>query len=218
MTGWRLSDELWTRWMAEARAAWLAGVAGTAASLWREADALASRFDRDDPRRAASLHARALLVRDAGPAEAALRAAVEAWTRAETWVDAMAVVDGARSSLFHQRLEARHGGVYPEIVRRRHRKTLAAGRAAAEAQLAARRDDAAAMAAAMARRRDAFGHRESGAAAMARWLGEDIAGRAVDRFAEVPARRPDDEARLYAAALLVPVVACARPARHARRP
>jgi len=199
---WRLSDALWVRWMADARTAWNDGRSDGAMPLWREAQAMSETFDAADPRRAASLHVCAIA--DGGTD--GFVAALAAWEKAEAWVETMGVVDGARSSLFHQRLEAKHRGAYPEIVRHRHRKTLTAGRAATEACLAARHSDTGAMTVALETRREAFGHRESEAAAMAAWLGQPVTERLVDRFAERPPPRPDDEARLYAAALLAPVV------------
>ena len=166
---------------------------------------MASGFAPDDPRRAATLHARALMIAGPDGIEAGLAAALEAWQAAGPWVERMAPGARARSSLFHMRLESKHRGVYPGMARQRCRRMLHAGMALVEAERAARRGDRRAMEAAMACRRDAFGHRESAAAAMARWLGEPVRSRVIDRFAEHPPMMRDDEARLYAAALLVPL-------------
>lgn len=179
------------------------------AGLWDDAARAAECFAAGDPRRAASLDALATLAHRHGREREArdLRhRALDRWQEAEAWVDAMAVVDGARSSTFHVRLAGRHPGAYPEIVRLRHRRTLAAGRAGTEANRAALDDDRAALEAALAARSDAFGPRESGAAAIALRLGHPVTLRIVDRFAERPPARDDDERRLYAAALLAPVL------------
>ena len=205
LSGWRLGDELWVDWMAGARAAWLDGDRTHAAACCRQAGVMASGFAPDDPRRAATAHAHALMISGPGAAEAGLAAALEAWQAAGPWVERMAPGVRARSSLFHLRLESKHRGVYPGIARQRCRKMLQAGMSLVEAERAARRGDRQAMETALACRRDAFGHRESAAAAMAHWLGESVPGRVIDRFAEHPPTMRDDEARLYAAALLVPL-------------
>ena len=206
LSGWRLRDELWADWMAGARAAWLDDDRAHAAACCRQADVMASGFAPDDPRRAATAHARALMIPGRGGVEAGLVVALEAWRAADPWVERMALGVRARSSLFHMRLESKHRGVYPGIVRQRCRRMLHAGMALVEAERAARRGNRHAMEAALACRRDAFGHRESAAAAMAHWLGEPVRGREIDRFSEHPPMMRDDEARLYAAALLVPLV------------
>ena len=180
------------------------------AGLFRDAAQAVGGFTACDPRRAAALDTLGTLAWRDGRVRYARRlldGAVEAWHGAERWVDDMRMAGSARSSTFHLRLEARHRGVYPEIVRLRHRKTLAAGRAGSEANLAAIDDDAAALEAALALRRDAFGDREAGAAAIARRLGRPVDGRVLDRFRERPPRAFDDERRLLAAALLAPVLA-----------
>ena len=205
ISGWRLGDELWVDWMAGARAAWLDDDQAHAATCCCQASVMAASFEPDDPRRAATAHARALMMAEPGGIEAGLAAALEAWQAAGPWVERMAPGVRARSSLFHLRLESKHRGVYPGIARQRCRKMLLAGKALVEAELAARRGDRHAMEAALACRRDAFGHRESAAAAMAHWLEEPVRGREIDRFAEHPPTMRDDEARLYAAALLVPL-------------
>lgn len=180
------------------------------AGLWHEAGEAAQGFAAGDPRRAASLDALGSCALREGREDAARELwcrALDAWTEAEAWVEAMAVVEGARSSTFHVRLAGRHPGAYPEIVRLRHRRTLAAGRAATAANLAARDGDREALEAALVARCAAFGARESGAAAIAARLGRPVGERIVDRFAERPPVRDDDERRLYAAALLAPVLA-----------
>ena len=205
LSGWRLGDELWVDWMTGARAAWLDDDPTHASACCCQASVMAAGFEPDDPRRAATAHARALMAPGSGGVEAGLAAAFEAWQAAGPWVERMALGARARSSLFQMRIESKHRGVYPDIARQRCRKMLHAGMALIEAERAARRGDRHAMEAAMVCRRDAFGHRESAAAAMAHWLGEPVRGREVDRFAEHPPMARDDEARLYAAALLVPL-------------
>ena len=209
---WRLADELWQRWMVAAREAFRGGQAARAGALWRAAGDMAASFSRGDPRTAASLDALANACgRESGRRELLLRA-LEAWALAGAWVEAMAVTERARSSLFHQRLATRHAGAWPDILRRRQRRTLAAGRAATAARLASLTGESAAVREALALRRDAFGERESGAAAMAAWLGEPVAGPIGDRFLERPPTGRDDEARLLAAALLAPACPFAPPA------
>ncbi|MDG2482515.1 MAG: hypothetical protein P8Q36_16855 [Alphaproteobacteria bacterium] len=205
MPSWRLSDELWTRWMVAARTAWCAGDTTQCEILWQAASQMAEGLVPDDPRRGASLHTISLLCSDIARRLALLEDAINAWLSAEHWIETMGTAQSARSSMFHLRLEKKHPDAYPEIVRQRHRKTLAAGRSAAMAQHAALARDRAAMAGAMVLRRDAFGHRETEAAAMATWLGEPIGERLVNRFEERPPPQQNDEARLYAAALLVPL-------------
>ncbi len=205
---WLLADQLWQRWMVAAGDAFRAGRRARAAALWREAGAMAASFAAGDPRMAASLDALANAEGEDGRRR--LLQALEAWRRAGAWVEAMAVTERARSSLFHQRLAGRHAEVWPELRRRRARKLLAAGRAATAARRAALAGERAAVEEALARRRDAFGARESGAAAMAAWLGVAVAGPVSERFRERPPPGRDDEARLYGAALLAPVCLAAR--------
>jgi hypothetical protein len=181
-----------------------------AGRLWRAASDIAQTFSDNDPRRAASLDALATHAADSGDRDRArrlYRESLAAWQAAGDWVEVMGTAQAARSSMFHLRLESKYPGAYPRITRARHVKTCAAGRAAAEANLAALTDDREAMRRAMAARRDAFGKREAGAAAMAAALGEIVEARVMDRWAERPPKRFDDERRLYAAALLAPILA-----------
>jgi hypothetical protein len=206
----RLDELLWERWMVAAGQAWAAGDRRAAGLLWRAAAAEARGFAEGDPRRAASFDALATLAGAEARDEAGrllLRNALAAWDGAAAWVEAMSPGHGARSSAFHLRLEAKHPGAYPEIVRQRHRRTLAAGRAGTAANLAALEHDEAGLARALDARRAAFGPRESGAAAVAARLGLAVEGRVIDRFAERPPEGFDDERRLHAAALLAPVLA-----------
>lgn len=202
MTAWRLDEQVWQGCMATARRAWQQHDRNHALALWKSAHKLTAKFHEDDPRRAASLDTLATC----DGAWSRLQEALESWERAVRWVETMGTAQSARSSLFHLRLESKYPGAYPEIVRHRHRKTLAAGRAGTLARCAALAGDRQAMREAMNLRRDAFGHRESEAAAMAAWLGEPVGERLVERFAERPPPRLDDEARLYGAALLAPVL------------
>ena len=167
-------------------------------------------FAPNDPRRAASLDALGTLAAaqdDRDGAVAFYGKAHHAWQTANDWVGVMGTAQAARSSMFHLRLESKHPGAYPEITRARHHKTAAAGRAGCAANLAMLRDDQDGLSDAMIARRDAFGLRESGAAAMAAALGEPVDADALDRWTARPPQRFDDERRLYAAALLAPVLA-----------
>ena len=119
----------------------------------------------------------------------------------------MGTAQAARSSMLHLRLESAYPGAYPEITRARHYKSAAAGRAGCAANLALLRGDQDGLREAMTARRDAFGMRESSAAAMAARLGEPVDADVLDRWTARRPQRFDDERRLYAAALLAPVLA-----------
>lgn len=206
----RLDELLWERWMADGTDAFVEGNGRRAAMLWRSAANVARDFAENDPRRAAALCALATLAQAEGRHDAARllwQRALERWDAAADWVERMEVGQGARSSTFHLRLEAKHRGAYPEIVRVRLRRTLAAGRAGSVANLAALDRDAKALTVALEARREAFGARESGAAAIAARLGLAIEQPVVARFRERPPVAFDDERRLHAAALLAPVLA-----------
>ncbi len=207
---WRLSDHLWEHWMGRARLLFINGAAGDAGRLWNAADAISRKFVDGDPRRAASLDAlgtHALAGGEAGHAADLYHDALAAWHKADDWIATMGVAPSARSSMFHLRLESKYAGAYPEITRRRHAKTCAAGRAGTAANLAASTGNDDGLRDAMADRCEAFGGRESGAAAMAAMLGECARDDVIDRWRERPPQRYDDERRLYAAALLAPVLA-----------
>lgn len=207
---WRLSDQLWEQWMVRARTLFATGNDNDAGRLWRAARDMTDAFAPDDPRRAASLDALGTLAaakHDRDGAAQFYGNALEAWQAADDWVAVMGTAQAARSSMFHLRLESKHPGAYPEITRARHRKTAAAGRAGCAANLAMLRTDQNGLRQAMTARRDAFGMREAGAAAMAAALGEPVDADVLDRWTARPPQRFDDERRLYAAALLAPVLA-----------
>ena len=106
--GWRLSDLLWERLAEAGLAAFDAGALDDAGALWMSALAHAEQFSAHDPRRAATLgNLAAVRQRHGGAADADAfcRAALAAWTAAETWVDGMTIAPRARSSLFRLRLE-----------------------------------------------------------------------------------------------------------------
>jgi hypothetical protein len=208
-TGWFLSDHLWERWMELALALFRDGKLDEAGGLWQAAHDIARTFVDNDPRRAASLDALGTLAAARGDrtcCEQLYREALDAWEAAQTWVDRMQVAQAARSSMFHLRLESKHRGAYAEVTRARHVKTRLAGEAGTTAKLAVLANDPDAMGIALERRRDAFGRRETGAAAMAAAIGQTVDERMIDRWSERPPVRYDDERRLYAAALLAPTV------------
>lgn len=196
--------------MERARSLLKKGSRDDAGRLWQAAHDMAQTFPQVDPRRAASLDALGTLAASGGDRKRAsdiYTDALEAWSAAQDWVATMATAQAARSSTFHLRLETKYPGAYPEITRARHLKICHAGRAGAQANLAELSGDIGAMRDTMAARREAFGRRESGAAAIAAALGEAVHERIMDRWAERPPARHDDERRLYAAALLAPVLA-----------
>ena len=95
-----LVDFLWEQFAVEA------GAGDTA--FWRTAAALSEAFVETDPRRAASLHYRAVIAREAGDlaaAEALYGEAIAAWERAPEWISHMAIEFVARSASMHIRLE-----------------------------------------------------------------------------------------------------------------
>lgn len=206
---WLLSDHLWERWMQEARRRMSDGAPDDAGRLWQAANEAAGTFAENDPRRAASLDAlatHALARGEAGRAADLYQDALSAWHKADDWIATMGVGQSARSSMFHLRLETKYAGAYPEITRRRYAKICAAGRAGTAANLAAMTGSDDGLRDAMAHRCEAFGGRESGAAAMAALLGECARDDVMNRWQERPPQRYDDERRLYAAALLAPVL------------
>ncbi len=207
---WLLSDHFWEQWMVRARTLFANGDHDDAGRLWRAANDMTEAFAPNDPRRAASLDALGTLAAADDNRDGAAQfydKALEAWHAAGDWVAVMGTAQAARSSMFHLRLESRHPGAYPEITRARNYKTAAAGRAGCAANLAILNADQEGLRQAMTARRDAFGLRESGAAAMASKLGEPVDADVLDRWTARPPQRFDDERRLYAAALLAPVLA-----------
>ena len=193
--------------MEHARALYREGAPKDADPLWQAAHDIAQSFADNDPRRAASLDALGTLAAANGDRELGeelYNQALATWSAAHEWVFKMNLAQAARSSTFHQRLESKHPGAYPDMTRMRHAKTCAAGRANAEANLAFVTGVSGSMRDAWDMRRGAFGRRESVAAAMAATLGEMTEGRIIDRWAERPPVGYDDERRLYAAALLAP--------------
>ncbi len=207
---WLLSDHLWEQWMVRARALLNTGALDDAGRLWCAACDMTEVFAPNDPRRAASFDALGSLAAANSDRDGALQffdKARHAWQAAEDWVAVMGAAQAARSSMFHLRLESKHPGAYPAITRTRHLKTAAAGRAGCAANMALLCDDHGGLREAMAARRDAFGMREAGAAAMASALGEPVDADVIDRWVARPPQRHDDERRLYAAALLAPVLA-----------
>jgi len=140
--GWSRWELVWERWQEAAHAAAAAGDIGRAAELWRRAHLLGClALPRGDPRRVTGLANAAWADRSAGRGARAARryrAALEGWRAgAAGWVAAVEPAPRARSSLFHLRMEMRHGETYLANLRRR----LTAFAAETEAALAALADD-----------------------------------------------------------------------------
>ena len=117
----------WEAFAVTALSAHAAGRIEEAHHLWERAHALMDGFGVDDPRRAASLsnHGLGLLAAgDAGSAREAFEAALAAWDRGLVWTESMTLPQPARSSLFHQRMEARHRESFAEVGRHRRREVL----------------------------------------------------------------------------------------------
>lgn len=117
----------WEAFAVSALGAHVAGRVEEARHLWDRAHAIAHDFAADDPRRAASLNNQALghlTAGDAAAAQQSFEAALDAWQRALTWTESMTLPQPARSSLFHQRMEARHRESFTEVGRHRRREVL----------------------------------------------------------------------------------------------
>ena len=158
---WRPADLLWERWMAAAGRAWAAGRHAEAAELWRAARAGAEAFAGADPRRATGLDALGSLALGTGDRAAARRHwrdALVAWDAALPWVEAMAVVEGARQ--LQLPCQAR-GTPSPGPIRRSCGGAIVAPwpppSAGSEANLGALDGDRAALGEALVARRAAFG-------------------------------------------------------------
>lgn len=103
-----------------------------ACHLWRHAYEIAAGMQQNDPRRAASASNAGLALLIDGKireAKSTLDEAIGLWTRSATWVDAMEISHNARSTLFHFRLEQRHGDTYTAIRRGWNQKLLIASAA-----------------------------------------------------------------------------------------
>lgn len=141
--GWRRGELLWERMQEAADAAARRGDVRGAARLWRRARWLGLVvFGRDDPRRVTGLANAAVADLLEGRRARARRrhaAAAARWRKGLAgWVAAIEPRGRARSSLFHLRLEARHGQTYAELLRRRLRAFGDEAQAALDALAAGR--------------------------------------------------------------------------------
>jgi hypothetical protein len=136
---WTGADADWERLQVAAAEAFAADELAGAADRWAAALRTArANFEANDPRLATSLANWALALRLRGDAVAdrLFTDALEIWDVAPAWLTRQRFAPRSRSSLFHLRLQAKHGGAYDANLRRR-----------AEALLQAARDATAALAA-----------------------------------------------------------------------
>lgn len=135
--GWSSDDLAWERACEAAAEADLDEREAEAASLWAAALRLARRsFAGNDPRLAASLTNHAVALARAGDVRVARQLFEEAlvvWDAAGPWVLAMRLDNPARSSIFHLRLELRHGETYARLQRDGHLALAREGREATRA-------------------------------------------------------------------------------------
>ena len=130
---WTDADADWERLQVAAAAAFAARDLAGSAHDWAAALRIArANFGADDPRLATSLANYATALRQKGePVAARLwQEALEIWDAAPAWLARQRFAPRARSSIFHLRLEAKHGGAYDENLRRRAETLLHAARAA----------------------------------------------------------------------------------------
>jgi hypothetical protein len=136
---WTPADADWEQLQVEAAAAFAACDLVGAAQSWAAGLRIARRhFEADDPRLATSLANHALGLRRHGDAvaERLFTDALEVWRAAPAWLARHRLAPRARSSIFHLRLETKHGGAY-DANRRRRAETLLRGAREATASLAA---------------------------------------------------------------------------------
>ena len=136
---WTDADAGWERLQLAAAEAFAAGDLVGAVATWAAALRTArASFEADDPRLATSLANYATALQQKGdPVPARLwQEALEVLDAAPAWLARQRFVRGARSSMFHLRLEAKHPGAYDVNLRRRGETLLRAARAAV-AKLAA---------------------------------------------------------------------------------
>lgn len=114
--GWQEAELVWERLSESGSTAEASGDPATAARCWARALRLAREsFDAADPRLAASLTNHAAALARAGDTAAADRLFAEAlrvWDAARAWLLGMPLDNPARSSIFHLRMQLRHGDVY----------------------------------------------------------------------------------------------------------
>jgi hypothetical protein len=133
---WTGADAEWESLQASAAEAFAANDLDSAAASWGAALRIArAEFAADDPRLATSLANYATVLRQKGePVPARLwEEAVQIWDEAAAWLARQRFAPRARSSIFHLRLEARHGDAYDANLRRRAATLLGEARAATAA-------------------------------------------------------------------------------------
>jgi hypothetical protein len=133
---WTAADADWERLQVAAAEAFAAHDLVGAAASWAAALRVArADFAADDPRLATSLANYATAVREKGePVPARLwEEALEIWDQAPAWLARQRFAPRARSSVFHLRLEAKHGGAYDENLLRRAEAVVGEARAASAA-------------------------------------------------------------------------------------
>jgi hypothetical protein len=136
---WTDADADWERLQVAAAEAFAAGDLLRAVATWAAALRSArTNFEADDPRLATSLANYAAALHQKGDAVPARlwQEALEVLDAAPVWLARQRFVRGARSSMFHLRLEAKHPGAYDGNLRRRGETLLRAARVAT-AKLAA---------------------------------------------------------------------------------
>lgn len=129
---WTEADGEWERLQVAAAEAFVSNDPVGAADSWAAALRIArAEFEADDPRLAASLAnwALALRLRSEPVAERLFSDALEAWDAAPAWLARQRFAPRARSSIFHLRLQAKHGGAYDANLRRRAATLLSTARA-----------------------------------------------------------------------------------------
>jgi hypothetical protein len=133
---WTAADADWERLQVTAAEALAADDLAGAADRWAAALRTArANFEADDPRLATSLAnwAFALRLRGEPVAERLFADALEVWHAAPAWLARQRFAPRSRSSLFHLRLETKHGSAYDANVRRRAESVLSAARDATAA-------------------------------------------------------------------------------------
>ncbi|MFA9461232.1 tetratricopeptide repeat protein [Thiohalorhabdus methylotrophus] len=127
-----LADLLWAFLAEQGALALHQGLEETARQLWSRASDPVEGFAQGDPRRAAALNNRGVGQRLAGrlpEAESLFRKAQAAWQEAEGWVADMEHPPRAASSVFHIKLEIKHGrDQYEPVARQEAQRDLAAAR------------------------------------------------------------------------------------------
>jgi hypothetical protein len=133
---WTAADADWERLQVAAAEAFAADDLAGASDRWAAALRTArANFEANDPRLATSLANWALALRLRGDALAdhLFTDALEIWDVAPAWLTRQRFAPRARSSIFHLRLETKHGSAYDANLRSRAETLLHAGRDATAA-------------------------------------------------------------------------------------